>query len=201
MKTVQTHNTPPLETARLRLRRFTPDDLDALFLLYSDREVNRFLPWFPLSTRAEAQELLERDYLACYQQPQGYRYAICPREENVPIGYVHVSLSEGFDLGYALRPDFWHRGLAVEACAAVLQLLREDGLPYVTATHDVNNPRSGAVMRRLGMRYRYSYREQWQPKNYPVVLRLYQCNLDGQEERVYTRYRERTDCWFVEPGL
>lgn len=40
-------NTPALETERLALRKFRREDVDALYALYSDREVNRFLPWFP----------------------------------------------------------------------------------------------------------------------------------------------------------
>ena len=51
---------------------------------------------------------------------------------------------------------------------------------YITATHDVNNPRSGRVMQAIGMRYCYSYEELWQPKNFPVIFRMYQLNLDGQ---------------------
>ena len=45
-----------------------------------------------------------------------------------------------------------------------LEQLKKDGIPYITATHDINNPRSGRVMKRLGMKYQYSYEEQWQPK-------------------------------------
>ena len=41
-------NTPRLETERLVLRRFTPADVEPLFSLMRDREVNTFLPWFPL---------------------------------------------------------------------------------------------------------------------------------------------------------
>ena len=37
-------NTPLLYTERLILRRFTGEDLDALYRIYSDEEVNRFLP-------------------------------------------------------------------------------------------------------------------------------------------------------------
>ena len=38
-------NTPRLETERLVLRRFTPADVEPLFSLMRDREVNTFLPW------------------------------------------------------------------------------------------------------------------------------------------------------------
>lgn len=51
-------NTPRLETPRLILRRFVPEDAPALWELLRDREVNRFLPWFPVETLAEAEKFL-----------------------------------------------------------------------------------------------------------------------------------------------
>ena len=66
-----------------------------------------------------------------------------------------------------------------EAARAVVEQARQEGLPYLTATHDRENPGSGGVMRKLGMVYQYSYEEQWQPKDIRVVFRLYQMDLDG----------------------
>ncbi len=190
-------NTPTLETERLILRRFTPDDLPAIYDIYSDRETNIFLPWFTLTSPREAEAFYEQHCDAVYRQPCGYCYAVCLKSDNIPIGDVHVSTDESFDFGYALRRPFWHRGIATEAARAVLERLRQDGIPYITATHDVNNPRSGAVMRKLGMRYRYSYEELWQPKGFPVVFRMYQLNFDGSE-RVYRKYWENAAVRFVE---
>lgn len=80
-----------------------------------------------------------------------------------------------------------------------MQLLqRTAALPYITATHDRENPRSGAVMQRIGMHYCYTYQEQWQPKDKTVYFRMYQENLDGQEERVYKKYWEQYPVHFVE---
>lgn len=194
-------NTPALETPRLILRRFVPADLEDLLLLYGDPQVNTFLPWFPLSTLEEARTLYQARYAAAYQAPRGYRYAVCLREDNRPIGYVHLSMEESHDLGYALRREFWHRGLTTEAAQAVIARAQADGLPYVTATHDIHNPRSGGVMRRLGMTYRYTYQELWQPKNFPVLFRMYQRNLDGQEGRVYRAYWEQASLRYVEEGI
>ena len=56
-------------------------------------------------------------------------------------------------------------------------------------------------MKRLGMKYRYSYQEQWQPKNIQVIFRMYQLNLDGREDRVYSAYWDRYETHFVEEGL
>ena len=62
-------NTPRLETERLVLRRFTPADVEPLFSLMRDREVNTFLPWFPLETEADAARYLEEHYLDYYRRP------------------------------------------------------------------------------------------------------------------------------------
>ena len=94
-------------------------------------------------------------------------------------------------MGYGLLKKFWGRGIVTEAARAVVEQARQEGLPYLTATHDRENPGSGGVMRKLGMVYQYSYEEQWQPKDIPVTFRLYQLNLDGNETRVYWKYWER----------
>ena len=116
------------------------------------------------------------------------------------INYVNLSAEPPYDLGYGLLKEFWGRGIVTEAARAVVEQARQEGLPYLTATHDRENPGSGGVMRKLGMVYQYSYEERWQPKDIRVVFRLYQMDLDGQE-RSYRGYWDRNPVHFVEPGL
>ena len=194
-------NTPRLETQRLLLRKFTESDLGELYRIYSDVEANRFLPWFPAKSMEDARMFFESRYAAEYAKPQAYAYAICLKENDLPIGYLHVGMDESHDFGYGLRKEFWRRGIATEAGRAVIEQLKRDGLPYITATHDRNNPRSGGVMRNLGMKYQYSYEELWQPKNFPVIFRMYQLNLDGDEERVYRKYWDEYSVHFIESDL
>lgn len=194
-------NTPTLETQRLILRKFTQDDLEALYQIYSDEEVNRFLPWFPLKSMEEALPFFEERYASKYAQPQAYAYAICLKKDNVPIGYIKVDMEEHHDFGYGLRKEFWHQGIVTEAGKAVIEQVKKDGLPFITATHDRTNPRSGGVMINLGMKYQYSYEEQWQPKDIPVTFRLYQLNLDGNEQRVYKKYWDTSAVHFVETEI
>ena len=66
-------NTPRLETERLILRKFTQNDLDALFSIFRDEEANRFLPWYPLHTMEEARSFFLERYAASYGQERGYR--------------------------------------------------------------------------------------------------------------------------------
>lgn len=183
------------------MRKFTEDDLEALYKIYSDEEVNKFLPWFPLKTMEEAKEFYHKQLESKYSQKCAYHYGICLKIDNDPIGYVNVSTNAGYDLGYGLCKEFWHKGIVTEACKRVIVQLKKDGIPYITATHDVNNLRSGEVMKRLGMSYQYSYEEQWQPKDYLVVFRMYQLNLDGNVNRVYKGYWDHSTVHFRETDV
>lgn len=191
-------NTPALETERLILRKFTEHDMQALFLILKDEEVNRFLPWYPAKNLEETKWFYQERYASKYAQPQGYAYAICLKEDNIPIGYMGVDMEEHHDFGYGLRKEFWNKGIVTEAGRAVTEQVKKDGLAYITATHDKNNPRSGKVMQKLGMKYCYSYEEQWQPKDFPVIFRMYQLNFDSNADFVYSRYWNESDHHFVE---
>ena len=48
-----------IETTRLILRRFEESDLEAIYLLFSDKEVNTFLPWYPLKDMNEVKDFFE----------------------------------------------------------------------------------------------------------------------------------------------
>ena len=50
-------NTPTLETDRLILRRFSEEDINALFLILKNEEVNTFLPWYPVKSIDETRKL------------------------------------------------------------------------------------------------------------------------------------------------
>ena len=191
-------NTPTLKTERLILRKFTEDDIEALFLILKDEEVNKFLPWYPLKSLEETKKFYEERYAAKYTQPQAYAYAICLKHDNYPIGYIKVDMEEHHDFGYALRKEFWRKGIVSEAGKAVIEQVKKDGLPYITATHDRNNPRSGSVMQACGMRYCYTYEEQWQPKDFPVFFRMYQLNFNEDVDFVYDKYWDMYSNHFIE---
>lgn len=190
-------NTPTLETDRLILRKFNDNDIGDMFLLYSNEDVNKFLPFFPLKTRNEVENYLYNSILPFYKKDIAYNYAISQKADNRVIGYVHINdIGNSNDIGYALRKEFWHKGITSEACAAIIERLKKVSFPFITATHDIHNPYSGEVMKKIGMSYRYYYKEQWQPKNILVTFRMYQLNLDGIE-RTYTEYQKKYP-YFIE---
>ena len=185
-----------IETNRFILRRFEESDIKAIYLLFSDNEVNTFLPWYPVNDMNETKDFFEKRL-----KDKKYCFAICQKEDDYPIGYIHAEEDDSHDFGYALCKEYWHQGIVSEASNAVIELLREEGFPYITATHDKNNPRSGAVMKRIGMKYCYSYKEQWQPKDFPVIFRMYQLNFDEQKNRIYQKYWNLYDEHFIETDI
>ena len=82
-----------------------------------------------------------------------------------------------------------------------MERIRNAGYPYITATHDINNPRSGEVMKKLGMKYCYSYIEPWMPKNKTVTFRMYQLNFDHEQDRVYKGYWDKYATHFIEENV
>lgn len=194
-------NTPEIQTDRLILRKFTEDDLPALFEIFQDEEVNQFLPWYPTQTLEQARTFFEQRYASQYAKGQSYSYAICLKEYNLPIGYIELSTEEPYELGYGLKKEFWHRRIITEAAKAIVQQLKADHVPYFIATHDVQNPRSGGVMKLLGMEYQYSYEEIVQPKNQKVLFRLYLLTLDGHQDRKINLFWDRSAVRFIESEL
>ena len=76
-------NTPRLETERLILRKFQHDDLEDVFRIYSDLEVNTFLPWFPLRSMDEARHIWRT---LSFRSMKKRSPTVMHRRENVPNG-------------------------------------------------------------------------------------------------------------------
>lgn len=191
------NNTPLITTDRLILRQFNSKDKDALLALLSDEKVNTYLPWFTVKTLEEAEEFLDTRFLSYYKKPLSFRYAVCLKTDNIPIGYVWLSADDANDFGYALQKNYWRRGIITEAAKAITEKIKNSGIKYITATHDINNSKSGEVMKRLNMKYCYSYVENWQPKNTLVTFRMYQLNFYDNVD-IYKKYWDKYEEHFIE---
>ena len=68
-------------------------------------------------------------------------------------------------------------------------------------SHLPHNPRSGGVMRQVGMKYQYSYEEKWQPKDFLVTFRMYQLNFNEKDHGVFKKYWDNSAVHFIEAGI
>lgn len=183
-----------LETKRLIIRNFTDSetDLSAIYNIFSDPVVNKFLPWFPVKNIAEAKSFYQKQIL-----DNEYLLAICLKTDNIPIGYLSLDNGEAHDLGYGLLREFWRQGITSEAVGEFIKYLKTMDFQFITATHDIENKFSGAVMKKSGFTYRYSYREQWMPKNKEVIFRMYQMDFVENVE-TYKGYADKQQNYLIE---
>jgi ribosomal-protein-alanine N-acetyltransferase len=63
-------------------------------------------------------------------------------------------------LGYCIGKEWWHLGIMTEALGSVIKYLFEEvGMNRIEARHDTNNPNSGKVMLKCGMKYEGTMRQ------------------------------------------
>ena len=137
-------------TDRLLLRPGFPEDAPALAAAIADQAIVRNLataPW-PYAVRdAEA-------FLAAPRDPVLPSLLITERTDSAPrlVGACGLGRrpSGAVELGYWIARAHWGRGIATEACAALIDIARALGLPSLEGSHFVDNPGSARVLEKLG---------------------------------------------------
>ena len=137
-----------LTTRRLLLRPFTLADAPALYECSRDPRVGIAAGWPPHQSVEDSREVIRTVFAA------PHTFAVADRESGLLIG------SAGFtgrgrqgedELGYALHPDWWGRGLMTEAALELLRYAFEDrGLETVWCSHYAENPASRRVIEKCG---------------------------------------------------
>jgi len=109
-----------LETARLRLREFVPEDADALSLVLSDAETMRYYP--TIFDRAGVEEWIARNRRRYTANGHGlWAMILKPTGELIGDCGVTVQPVDGIDeleIGYHLHRGHWGHGYATEAAQA-----------------------------------------------------------------------------------
>lgn len=149
--------TQRIETRRMILRRFKIEDAEDMYHNWaSDPEVTRFLTW-PVHASVDATRNLLSQWVLHYEDGGYFSWAMELKETGEAIGSISVvklnEETEAADIGYCMSRAYWGQGLMAEALSAVIEYLFDVvGLNRIAACHDVNNPRSGRVMDKAGMR-------------------------------------------------
>ena len=145
-----------VETARLRLRLFTPADLDRMCEITRDREVMRYIghghPFSREETRANVGKIMDRF------RRRGYgRWALERRDTGRLIGYCGLSSGNpevGVEVAYMLAREEWGKGFALEGGRAALRYGFETlGADSIAGIALRGNARSCRVLERLGMSF------------------------------------------------
>ncbi len=153
-----------IETNRLLLRAFRLDDAPVAYKNWtSDDRVTEFLRWQTHSDLSVTEGVIE-DWIEQSKSPDFYTWAIVLKEIDEPIGSISVvDKNEKLDMvhvGYCIGYKWWHQGITSEALQAIIAFFfNEVGVNRIEAQHDPNNPHSGDVMKKCGMKYEGTLRQ------------------------------------------
>ncbi len=149
-----------LETARLRLRQWREEDLDAYARICADPEVMRYMGGGPL-TRDETERRVEKIVRSWEERGFGL-WAVEYKETGTFIGRIGLQYHEEWpegehktEVSWLLDRSFWGRGFATEgARASVRYGFEELGLERIISIALPQNLASRRVMEKTGLTLR-----------------------------------------------
>ena len=150
--------TKNIETDRLILRKVTKvDALDAYKNWCSSELVSKYVTWDKhesVEITKELYEIWEKEY----ENPETFRWIVELKDTHEVIGTIDVMGKKYFqygvcEIGYCYGEKFWNKGYATESLKAVIKYLFEEiGFEVIYANYMNNNPGSGRVMEKSGMK-------------------------------------------------
>jgi [ribosomal protein S5]-alanine N-acetyltransferase len=115
---------PTLETERLLMRRVNSDDIEEIFILRSDPNINKYSLRPLITKKEEAYEFIQKIETALIQN-EGIAWVICEKDKpHKVIGHIGIwrLIKEHYrgEIGYLLHTDFQRKGIMTEALQAAV---------------------------------------------------------------------------------
>ena len=145
-----------IETPRLILREYAPQDFDRVHIYGRDPEFSRYEEWGP-NTEADTRKFVRDMVLQASDQSRWkFDLAICLKEDGLLIGGCGIRRespnSSVANLGWAVNPSYQRKGFASEAAQALIRFgFEELRLHLIYATCDSRNTPSERVMMKIGL--------------------------------------------------
>ncbi len=147
---------PNISTPRLLLREIEETDAADMFHYARLPMVGPNAGWQPHTSPSETKAIIKL-FKGKTKYGQLGVFAIVWKENNKMIGTIELhSYTRGHkaELGYTVSPDYWGRGIAVEASKYIIAWGFKDlGLKRIECTAFTNNHKSRRVCEKLGLTY------------------------------------------------
>ncbi len=161
--------TMQITTERLLIRDLLMEDWVDIHVYASDPEVARYMIWGP-NSEEETKEFIQRVIQMQQQDPRiDFECAVVLKETGKLIGGCGLRQDgKQGEIGYCLNPEYWRKGYASEAAAAMIEFgFKELGLHRIYATCRPDNVGSAKVLEKVGMRREGHLREHmWHKGNW-----------------------------------
>lgn len=151
---------PVLKTERLVLREFQAADAQAVFEIFSQASVAKYINTEIMHSVEEAAKKVS-DRIDLFRNEQGIRWGITlPGQEDTVIGSCGFYLLNrhwfSCEIGYELHPRYWRRGLMTEALTAIINFGYSDSfffrLNRIQALTYLESGASIGLLKKLGFR-------------------------------------------------
>ena len=168
---------PTLETKRLVLRRIAMRDAKDIFAYSKDPEVARHVLWSAQKDESEARDYC-RFMMKRYRCDQPSSWGIIEKATNRLVGTIgymdHNEDNATVEVGYSLAHWLWNGGYMTEALTRVIEYTFEAmDINRIEAQHELENPSSGRVMEKCGMKKEGELRQRLYNKGRYVDVALY----------------------------
>ncbi len=138
----------PMETERLIIRNFTPEDAEDLQEILGDAETmkNCEAPYDFGKTKA---------FLKSFCIDRGGAVAAVEKKSRKVIGYLLFSQTEPdvYEMGWFFNRSFWRQGYAYEACKALTDYAFRDLVARKVFAETIDGVKSVGLMKKLGMTF------------------------------------------------
>lgn len=146
-----------LETERLRLRRLSVDNAEFILRLLNEPSFIQNIGDRGVRTLEDARAYVLKGPVASYEKFGFGLWLVETKSPDAPIGICGLlkrDVLEDVDIGYALLPEFWSQGYALEAASAVMSYAKETlGSQQVLAVVNADNQSSIRLLEKLGLKY------------------------------------------------
>lgn len=146
-----------LESERLYLEEFTINDASFFHELVNDPDWIKYIGDRNIKSIKDAEDYLTNKIIPSYQEFGFGFYIVRIKESKLPIGMCGLIKRQWMnyvDIGYAFLSEFRGKGYAIESSFATKKYAKEQlGIHQLAAITDVNNERSGNLLKKLGFEY------------------------------------------------
>jgi len=153
---------PTLNTKRLRLEPLTMQHSNAMYLMWQNRNVQKYsglatdIHGHEINLPAEQQsdsDKLIHFWMQAAEDGWGFRWAVIQiNEQSQFIGHLGFNkVSDCAEIAYHMNPDYWGNGYMTEAAMKAQEWIKSQGSSQVEAFVESENLQSVRLTKRLGL--------------------------------------------------
>ena len=151
-----------IETPRLKMRKFTLNDLDAVYEFSSNEDVTKYTGDIGMvKNKQDARDVITHVWQAEYKKYGYARYALICKTTDKVIGFCGIKYlpeEQRPDIGYRMLPEYWGKGLGFEAVKATMDYATNVlKLDNVMAEAVIENVASNKILLKAGFKHVDTY--------------------------------------------